>query len=151
MLPDKAVMETIERLVKLEARVATLESNILTIEYYYSTWTPTSAPASWTNVDAISFPVDSRYVRIGDFVFCQGRVDLDPTAGGGANTQFEISIPITSDITSNVDLVGNFTTSTGLYKGVVKGGAANDTAIFTIPANHTNNLVYLFFFGYYVQ
>lgn len=115
----------------------------------YNTYTPTIT--SITNIDATTAHV-CNYVRIGNQVIVNGRVDIDPTASN-AYTELGISLPIASDITSTDDLAGTGSSVLGTIYGTwgFGGDVANNRAdVFGVPTGNANQGM-SFTFGYKIN
>lgn len=94
---------------------------------YGGTYTPTGSNTSNCSVT----PRQCVYSRVGKVVTISGTVDVDITAGGGYN--FQLSLPISSNFTSQYDAAG-----VGNRK---QGSTYQDNAF--IQANTTNDTLYV--------
>jgi hypothetical protein len=100
---------------------------------YGASYTPSIT--NTTNVAASElFP--AFYIRVGNTVQVGGSIRIDPTAGSGTFTQFELSLPVASSFTQVPDLggagAGDNTQSIRIY-----ANATNDTAWFAYVTNNT--------------
>jgi hypothetical protein len=87
-------------------------------------YTPTAT--SVANCDGVSTTTDGgMYLKIGWIVFVIAKFTCDPTVAGN-NTQVGIALPIASDLTSAVELLG-------------LGTNVGDSTRFYIEADSTNN------------
>lgn len=114
-----------------------------------STYTPTL-----TNVGGITSSSSGvfQYMAIDGVVTVSGRVTIDPTgAGGGANVDLGISLPIASNLASADQCCG-----TGVSPGVASqcgaiiGSAANDRAQYQFVSTTGSNQVHYITFTYLV-
>lgn len=145
-------METIERILKLEQRVAKLESSQLTTLSGFSTWTPTSPAGSWTNIDSVTFPTDGNYLRYSNFVFCFGKVSIDPTAAGSTLTEFDVTLPITASFANEGDLFGAcLRNSANTPAATGRANTVDDRATFRFLSTHAAAVDYYYFMIYKIS
>lgn len=85
------------------------------------TYTPSATLV--TNLDSAT-PGVARYSRIGNVVWVSVEVSVDPTAIG--NIQFDLSLPIASNLTASSQATGNATNPNSGNIGRVLGDSAND-------------------------
>ncbi len=113
-----------------------------------TTYTPTL-----TNVANVSSSTafECGYMRINNWVFVQGRLDVTPTAAAGTATQVGISLPIASSFAASGS---QECTGTAYATAVVNAGAAiladntNDRARMQFAASSTAEHNMIFFFAY---
>lgn len=100
------------------------------------TYTPTLT--SVTNVSSSSAS-NSRYIRVGNVVHCSVIIAVTPTSSGGTLTEIGISLPISSNLTSNtLSGVGNAQySSSAMVPGLVSTDSTNDRATFLFNAQST--------------
>lgn len=103
------------------------------------TWTPTLT--NTTNV-AASTAYLCMYTRVGDVVSFSGRVDIDPTAAGGAATVLTLSVPINSAFVAaeNASGVVGWDGASGM-SGRIGAGAANQITINFLSTDTVNRAV----------
>ncbi len=94
-------------------------------------YTPTGTAI--TNIDSVT-PGTFMYIRIGSTVHVTGSVSVDATAGAGAATQYDLSLPIASNLGT---LAGHMTFNSPLEVGRVTADAANDRASVTFLSQST--------------
>ena len=110
------------------------------------TYTPTLTNVA--NVAASTANSRTSYIRVGDFVTVNGRVDIDPTSASVA-TQLRISLPIASNMTNNADLSGVINAyGVAGQCGAVYADPTNDTALVEIIPPSAANLDHRFTFMY---
>lgn len=109
------------------------------------TYTPTFT--SVTNVTATT-AYGAQYMRVGEVVTVSGKVDVTPTAGS-STTQVGISLPVSSDISSQQNCCGS-AGAVGQNSVAVWGDATNDRALMTWTSVGTSNTGYFFQFTYRV-
>jgi hypothetical protein len=110
-----------------------------------NTYTPTIT--NGTNV-AASTAYTCQYIRIGSVVHVSGRVDIDPTAAGATN--FAISLPVASNLTSSEQCTGVIAKNATNEVGTILGDSANDRASGEMIAVDTTNRACTFTFTYRV-
>lgn len=93
----------------------------LGIPYEQGSYTPTATAG--TNIAALT-PAACRYMRLGKFIIIVGRIAVDTTATGA--TDFRLSIPVATDMTSFTQLWGVGTASTVAETWAITGDASND-------------------------
>ena len=108
-------------------------------------YTPTAVGVA--NVAAISLP-QLYWIRIGNFVHCEGIVTVDPTAAG--LTQFTLTLPVASNFGAITDAAGVITSATAVETGRVNADTAGDIALFTYQAVSTANHIMAFSFMYQI-
>ena len=114
---------------------------------YSSTYTPTLSAG--VNVAASTMRVTG-YMRVMDFVFVAGNLDIDVTTGAPTATSFEITLPVASNIANIFDVGGTMTSTTANSAGSIFGSVGNNTAVFSYSAAVTANETIAFHFGYRV-
>jgi len=117
---------------------------------FSGTYTP--AGTGVTNVTTIT-PTGCQYARIGNYVMVSGAVTVDATATGA--TEWRITLPVASNLTSSNNLGGTFSTySSGNQdtdNGCIIADATNDQALFRATLTQTVATAYSFSFGYIVK
>lgn len=109
------------------------------------TYTPTLTAGA--NVAATTSGV-CLYTRIGSRVFVNGAVNVDPTAGAGAATVLDISLPVSSNLAAATDLLGN-ACALGHNEAIgIVGEATNNRAQATWLSQTTANHTIVFNFQY---
>lgn len=117
--------------------------------------TPTSGTYSPTftgtvNIDSIS-AATWQYMRVGNIVTVSGIASIDPTSAG-ANTQFRISLPISSNLASAGQCVGTscLCSSTNSRAGMVVGDSTNDEAVVVTVSSSTGSEAHSIHFTYLI-
>ncbi len=116
-----------------------------------STYTPTST--SVTNVDAAT-PLLAHYSRVVNEVTVKGQIQVDPTAASGTATEVDISLPVSSNLTSATDDIVGYCISTDsaiVELGYVSGDITNDRAKLQFNAASTVNHTLYYEFTYTVK
>ncbi len=111
------------------------------------TYTPTLTSVS--NVDA-TVAYDAFYIRVGNFVYVTGAMDVDPTAAAGTSTTVGISLPVASNIGAGTDCLGLVVGATVAETGRIDGDAANNRASAIFPAQSASDHGLRFHFSYRV-
>lgn len=112
------------------------------------TYTPTASSA--TNLDSTPTMTQAQYMRVGDTVTISGRFTANPTTTA-TPTDFEITLPIASDLGSAEDAAG--VAFSGAIAGMgaeVIGVAANNTAQIQWVASDVNSQTWSYTFTYQV-
>ena len=114
---------------------------------FSGTYTPTLTNV--TNIDTTAAFV-CQYMRVGNVVTVSGSFNANPTATG--DTEFQMSLPITSNFSSQSNLggVAQSTDSDNDNSVSIYGSVANDRAIFRWSTNRTLIAGYSFTFTYRV-
>ncbi len=113
-----------------------------------STYTPTLTPG--VNVAAAT-PYVTSYARISNMVHVWGKVDIDPTAGGGVATELGLSLPIASNLANEQELAGvAFAPAVANAGAAILGDTANDRASIRFLSGFTANSTMSFNFSYRV-
>lgn len=110
-------------------------------------YTPTITSVS--NVDATT-AYTCHYTRIGSQVHVWGRVDIDPTAAANTFTEIGISLPITSNLGANTDLMGGAAVSNSQRSAFIAGDTSNDRAALVFDSVVTGNTGFSFWFDYVI-
>jgi len=112
------------------------------------TYTPTLSNS--TNVTSSTVRL-ARYTRIGNVVTVYGQVDVVLTSTG--LTEFQLSLPVSSDIVNNYELSGSGTCEKGgAYPSVrMTGNTTNNTAYFDFTSASSGNGFISYTFSYTVQ
>ena len=112
------------------------------------TYTPTLTGV--TNVASTS-AATTRYTRVGNVVFVSGTAAIDTTSTG--LTQFDVSLPIASNLAAGSDLTGTFTRdeSSSYVPGACVGEVTNDRAACVFYASYTSASNAYFSFSYEVK
>jgi hypothetical protein len=117
---------------------------------FSGTYTPTGTGV--TNVATIS-TTGCQYARIGNYVMVSGSITVDATSAG--LTEWRMSLPVASGLTSSNNLGGTFSTfSAGdqdTDNGCIIADATNDQALFRATLTQTGSTAYSFSFGYIVK
>jgi hypothetical protein len=114
---------------------------------YSGTYTPTFT--SSTNVP-IGTGVVSQYIRVGKMVTVSGSVTIDATAGAFTASEFELSLPIASNLSAATDLngvvAGVIGAGAAFESGYVIGNATTDRAlvIYNSATAASHNMVFTF-------
>lgn len=110
--------------------------------------TESTYEASATNTTNIagSTTYTTRFIRIGDWVYVWGEIDIDATAALTIS-ELGLSLPTTTDITQTRDLSGNasFEDNTVIE---IKGDVTNNRAMFRFTPQSATNNKYSFHFSY---
>ncbi len=114
------------------------------------TYTPTLTNV--TNLDA-STSAPCFYMRVGNTVFVQGIIIVDPTTASNTATEVDISLPIASNLTTSTDVSGfcSATDSTISEHGFINADTSNDRAKAQFKAGSAANHGLSFSFSYMVQ
>lgn len=107
-----------------------------------STYTATLTNS--TNVAASTF-LGANYIRCGNFVTVAVTINVDPTSSG-TNTEIEVSLPVSSNLTSQYDVIGHCNNGGDSARCIVTGDATNDRAetIMTPAVGGNENVVMVF-------
>lgn len=101
------------------------------------------------NLDGLTAAGASQHwFRVGDMVTVFGHVAADPTAPN-VNTQWRMSLPVASDLTSVADLAGTFHNGANA-SGMIAADPANNEARFFMVTPATANLNLWYHFSYKV-
>lgn len=114
--------------------ITTFQNYVAT--YYISgSYLPTASAES--NLDASVTPTEAQYMRVGNVVTVSGGFNADATGGGP--TSFELSLPISGDI-SNIHSISGVGHSGELYFGTVqiRANTTNKTAEFVFTVTETD-------------
>jgi hypothetical protein len=127
-------------------KIETISGGGLTITA--GTYTPTLTNV--TNIDS-STASQCQYLRVGNTVTVSGRVLVDATAGATA-TELDISLPVASNFSSDVNAGGtaSATTDAGNSAGIL-ADSANDRAQMAWIVSTNASTSYYFSFTYLVQ
>lgn len=98
------------------------------------TWTPTITGI--TNVASSTSDL-CYFARIGAWVNCHGRIQIDPTATG--LTEFTINLPVASTFTDNTEASGAMIGALNFESGIIYSVAASNTVHFAFVAVSSNN------------
>lgn len=110
-------------------------------------YSPTASSA--TNLDSTPTMSEAQYLRVGNTVTVSGRFTADPTAG--AATNFEIDLPVASNIGAVEDVAGvAFCGAIAGQGAAVNGVVANDTAQFEWVAVDLTSQTWSYTFSYQV-
>jgi hypothetical protein len=113
------------------------------------TYTPTLT--NTTNIGT-STPYVTGYFRVGNSVTVYGKVDIDATAAGGAATELQMSLPISTNMASEEDLGGSATSdAVASLNAKIKADATTDRASFVFKALSITNDSYSFSFTYQIK
>ncbi|TXH51846.1 MAG: hypothetical protein E6Q97_17350 [Desulfurellales bacterium] len=119
------------------------------VELEAGTYTPTVTDG--TNVSS-STAYECQYLRVGNTVTVSGKIDITVTAAL-ATTDFEITLPIASNLSANGQLAGcatqhdNASSSAGNF-AQIEGNATSDRALFRYYSMDSNNQTFFFTFTY---
>lgn len=108
------------------------------------TYTPTATVVS--NLDSVT-PNSMAWTRVGNVVFVEGLVSVDPTAAG--TVSYRITLPVASNFSLARQLNGTCITTVASI-GFVTGDATNDAALVTATNAVTTSHSHIFTFGYEV-
>lgn len=113
------------------------------------TYTPTLT--NTTNIDS-SAAYSCQYFRVGNVVHVSGRVDIDPTAAGSANTVLGMTLPIASNFTNAnaFELAGTASANSPHQDIAILADTTNDRATFQFASQTVNNMAIWFQFSYRV-
>jgi len=111
-----------------------------------TTYTPTVTAT--TNVAATANPAGI-YIRVGNFVMVSWTADIDPTAAAPTATEFQLSLPIASNLATAFDLIGtgnclNVRDQTSTVVPDVSTNRASITFTATNAANATHRGFFLY-------
>lgn len=112
------------------------------------TFTPTATVG--TNMATCTTSL-ARYTRLGNIVTVYGTVQMDPTAGGDADTHCELSLPIPSNFTTATDANGLFQTGTTVRGGLIQGDTSDDRVDFAYAAGSDEARTHFYTYQYVVQ
>jgi hypothetical protein len=115
-----------------------------------STYSPTAS--STVNLDSTPTPNTSQYMRVGNVVTVSGSVPVNATAA--ANTQFEMTLPVSSNLTGANQLAGSGSVFGGTSANDsvrIQGQTTNDRAVFNWHATSTGSTDLYFTFTYLVN
>ena len=102
------------------------------------------------NVDTIT-PFEASYMRIGDVVTVQGRVQVDPTVNATA-TSVRISLPVPSDIIVLNYLSGSAAAlNVADHVAAIQGDTTNDAASMTFTSRMTTPTTFFYNFSYRIR
>lgn len=111
-------------------------------------YTPTASSA--TNLDSTPTMSEAQYMRVGSVVTVSGSFTANPTTTATA-TNFEITLPIASNIGAVEDVAGVAFTGTAISEGAeIDGVAANDTAQFEWLATDVSSRTWSYIFTYQI-
>lgn len=110
------------------------------------TYTPTAG--TFTNVDSAT-PATCFYLQIGDRVLVWGHITVDTTAGAGADTYMDISYPIASNLSADIQLAG-VGAAVGANESWAIIGDTSDNATFRCLSQFVGSRVVTFHFAYRV-
>ena len=135
---------------------ALLVSILLSTATSFASYTPnttwgvyTPTRSSETNLDANVTMTEAQFMRVGNTVTVSGRFTADPTATVATN--FEITLPVASNIGAVEDLAGDgFCGSIAGQGAAVHGVVANDTAEIAWLAVDVTSQVWSYIFSYQV-
>ena len=105
--------------------------------------TGTFAPVGFefTNVDSTAAS-SGDFVRIGNMVYFDFQIEIDPTSAGGANTSIELSLPVASNFTLNSDARGSCAATSAQYGPAVYDDATDDRLIVQFSSIVTANTTF---------
>lgn len=110
------------------------------------TYTPTASSA--TNLDSTPTMSEAQYMRVGSVVTVSGSFTANPTTTATA-TNFEITLPIASNIGATEDVAGVAFTGTAISEGAqIDGVVANDTAQIEWLATDVSSRTWSYTFTY---
>jgi hypothetical protein len=90
-------------------------------------------------------------MRVGNVVTVSGRVDVDPSSAGGANTVLDISLPVASALANQNECAGVAKDASEVDQaGVIEAEATNDRARLRFNSVQTANIAIMFTFSYRV-
>jgi hypothetical protein len=127
----------------------TATGTILAANLLSGTYTPTLT--NTTNVST-STAYATGYFRVGNAVTVYGKVDIDATAAGGASTELQVSLPISTNMAAEQDLGGNASSDAlASLSARIKGDATTDQASIVFKALSITNDSYSFSFTYQIK
>jgi hypothetical protein len=114
----------------------------------WGTYTPTAS--TFTNLDSAT-PAVCQYMRVGAVVTVSGMVTVNATAS--ANTQFEITLPVASNLAASNQLAGTGAVFGGASASDtvrIQGQSTNDRALLNWHATSTGAVDLYFSFTYLI-
>jgi len=112
------------------------------------TYTPTATGV--TNIVTGGITIRTcMYLRIGSIVQVSGNIDIDPTSTG--NTQFGLTLPISSDFTVSEDAAGTIGVVNGSTDGVVTADTTNNRLDFLVSMGTASNSTFCFTAMYVIK
>jgi hypothetical protein len=93
---------------------------------------------------------ECQYLRVGDSVTVSGKVNVTPIMGTSTLTQFSISLPVSSDLGSNVDCSGTAASAASNESGIILGDPTSNKAWMQFYPTTTNARDMYFTFTYQV-
>lgn len=125
-----------------------VNGNAITGPIASGTYTPTAS--TFTNLDSAT-PAVCQYMRVGAVVTVSGSISVDATAS--ANTQLEITLPVSSNLSGANQLAGTGAVFGGTSASDcvrIQGQTTNDRATFNWHATTTGAVTIYFSFTYLV-
>jgi hypothetical protein len=115
-----------------------LDDDLVTLASSFSvgTWSPTLTVVS--NLDAVTLTGVGNYLRLGARVVAGFVASVDPTAGGGAATEFSFTLPIGGDVFASAqDCLGSATFAVAQRAGSITASAATNLGLATFASEGT--------------